>query len=92
MQDNLKARAGRAVGAVCAAPLISRCGRLRSARACTPAHEPISEQTLPHAHCGSLPCALQVAIPAANGKGRATLALDFGRFVIESGEHAWDGR
>ncbi len=31
-------------------------------------------------------CAAQVAIPAADAKGRATLALDFGRFVIESGE------
>ena len=26
----------------------------------------------------------QVAIPAVDGKGRATLALDFGRFTIES--------
>lgn len=28
----------------------------------------------------------KVAIPAADGNGRATLALDFGRFVIETGE------
>jgi hypothetical protein len=28
----------------------------------------------------------KVAIPAVDAKGRATLALDFGRFVIESGE------
>jgi hypothetical protein len=32
----------------------------------------------------------KVAIPAADARGRATLALDFGRFIIESGgAHAW---
>ena len=33
----------------------------------------------------------KVAIPAADAKGRATLALDFGRFIVESGGWRWRG-